>query len=203
MQVRNLPARELYAFLLDWLSNVCIIQGANSKLQPVEEIDMAAKEASIPEQVPAVGSPAPDFELTSDEGATVRLSDLRGQRVVLYFYPKDDTPGCTTQACGFRDNYVEINERNAVVLGISPDGVKSHVKFRTKFNLPFRLLADEEHKVAELYGVWGEKSMYGRKYFGIVRSHFVVDEDGKIADVRYNVSPAVSVESALAALRLG
>lgn len=164
---------------------------------------MAAKEASIPEQVPAVGSPAPDFELTSDEGATVRLSDLRGQRVVLYFYPKDDTPGCTTQACGFRDNYVEINERNAVVLGISPDGVKSHVKFRTKFNLPFRLLADEEHKVAELYGVWGEKSMYGRKYFGIVRSHFVVDEDGKIADVRYNVSPAVSVESALAALRLG
>ncbi len=164
---------------------------------------MTTKETSLPENVPAVGSPAPDFELLADDGAAVRLSDLRGQRVVLYFYPKDDTPGCTTQACGFRDNYVEINERNAAVFGISPDGVKSHVKFRTKFDLPFRLLADEEHKVAELYGVWGEKSMYGKKYFGIVRSHFVVDEAGNIADVQYNVSPTVSVESALAALRLG
>jgi len=164
---------------------------------------MAKNATVIPANVPVVGADAPDFELTADDGATVRLSDLHGQRVVLYFYPKDDTPGCTTQACGFRDNYVEINERNAVVFGISPDGVKSHVKFRTKFDLPFRLLADEEHKVAELYGVWGEKSMYGKKYFGIVRSHFVVDEEGKIADVQYNVSPAVSVESALAALRLG
>lgn len=164
---------------------------------------MTAKPNSIPDYVPAIGSPAPDFDLPADDGATVRLSDLRGQRVVLYFYPKDDTPGCTTQACGFRDNYVEIAEKNAVVFGISPDGVKSHVKFRTKFNLPFRLLADEEHKVAELYGVWGEKSMYGKKYFGIVRSHFVVDEEGKIADVQYNVSPTASVESALAALRLG
>lgn len=164
---------------------------------------MAPKTDAIPANVPAIGSPAPDFELPADDGTIVRLSDLRGQRVVLYFYPKDDTPGCTTQACGFRDNYVEINERNAVVFGISPDGVKSHVKFRTKFDLPFHLLADEEHKVAELYGVWGEKSMYGKKYFGIVRSHFVVDEEGKIADVQYNVSPAVSVESALATLRLG
>lgn len=164
---------------------------------------MAAQTTTIPENVPAVGSLAPDFELLADDGATVRLSDLRGQRVVLYFYPKDDTPGCTTQACGFRDNYVEINEKNAVVFGISPDGVKSHVKFRTKFDLPFRLLADEEHQVAKLYGVWGEKSMYGKTYFGIVRSHFVVDEAGKLADVQYNVSPAISVESALAALRLG
>lgn len=163
---------------------------------------MVPKTDPIPANVPAIGTPAPDFELPADDGSTVRLSDLRGQRVVLYFYPKDDTPGCTTQACGFRDNYVEIAEKNAVVLGISPDGVKSHVKFRTKFNLPFRLLADEEHKVAELYGVWGEKSMYGKKYFGIVRSHFVVDEAGKIADVQYNVSPTASVESALVALRL-
>jgi peroxiredoxin Q/BCP len=145
---------------------------------------MSQKSPSIPENVPAVGSIAPDFALAADDGSTVRLSDLRGQRVVLYFYPKDDTPGCTTQACGFRDNYVEIAEKNAVVFGISPDGVKSHVKFRTKFDLPFRLLADEEHEVAELYGVWGEKSMYGKTYFGIIRSHFVVDEEGKIADVR-------------------
>jgi len=163
---------------------------------------MAQKSTTIPETVPAVGSLAPDFALTADDEAVVRLSDLRGQRVVLYFYPKDDTPGCTTQACGFRDNYVEIAEKNAVVFGLSPDGVKSHVRFRTKFDLPFRLLADEEHKVAELYGVWGEKSMYGKTYFGIIRSHFVVDEEGKIADVRYHVSPEESVQSALAALRL-
>jgi peroxiredoxin Q/BCP len=162
---------------------------------------MAQKSSIIPESVPAVGSVAPDFALPADDETTVRLSDLRGRRVVLYFYPKDDTPGCTTQACGFRDNYVEIAETNAVVFGISPDGVKSHVKFRTKFDLPFRLLADEEHKVAELYGVWGEKSMYGKTYFGIIRSHFVVDEEGRIADVRYHVSPEESVQSALAALR--
>jgi thioredoxin-dependent peroxiredoxin len=163
---------------------------------------MATNQSSIPERVPAVGSIAPDFALPADDGQTVRLSDYRGQRVVLYFYPKDDTPGCTTQACGFRDNYVEIAEKNAVVFGLSPDNVKSHVKFRTKFDLPFRLLADEEHKVAELYGVWGEKSMYGKTYFGIIRSHFLVDEEGKIADVRYHVSPEDSVQGALAALRL-
>jgi peroxiredoxin Q/BCP len=163
---------------------------------------MTQKTTAIPETVPAVGSVAPDFTLTGDDGSTVRLSDLRGQRVVLYFYPKDDTPGCTTQACGFRDNYVEIAEKNAVVFGISPDGVKSHVKFRTKFDLPFRLLADEDHQVAERYGVWGEKSMYGKTYFGIIRSHFVVDEEGRIADVRYHVSPEDSVQGALAALRL-
>src|SRR5512136_3077188 len=163
---------------------------------------MAKTEASIPENVPAVGSSAPDFELTSDAGQKVRLSDYRGQRVVLYFYPKDDTPGCTTQACGFRDNYVEIAEKNAVVFGISPDGVNSHVKFRTKFNLPFRLLADEDHKVAEMYGVWGEKSMYGKKYLGVIRSHFVIGQDGKLVDVQANVSPKDSVERALDVLRM-
>jgi peroxiredoxin Q/BCP len=161
-----------------------------------------AKQTTLPENVPAVGSMAPDFELPADNGETVRLSDLRGERVVLYFYPKDMTSGCTTQACGFRDNYPEIEERNATVLGISPDGVESHVKFRTKYDLPFRLLADEDHKVAELYGVWGEKSMYGKKYFGIIRSHFVVDEEGKIADVQYKVSPEDSVTNALANLKL-
>jgi len=163
---------------------------------------MANKPTVIPENVPTVGSAAPDFTLPADDGSTVRLNDFRGRRVVLYFYPKDDTPGCTTQACGFRDNYVEIAEKNAMVLGISPDGVNSHVRFRTKFNLPFRLLADEDHKVAELYGVWGEKSSYGKKYFGIIRSHFVVDEAGKIADVQYGVSPQDSVQNALATLRM-
>jgi peroxiredoxin Q/BCP len=161
---------------------------------------MAKKE--IPAHVPAVGSEAPDFELKADDGGVVRLSALRGRRVVLYFYPKDDTPGCTTQACGFRDNYAEIEEQDALVLGISPDDVDSHVKFKTKFDLPFRLLADPEHKVAELYGVWGEKNNYGKKYMGIIRSHFVVDANGKIADVEYGVSPVDSVESALATLRL-
>jgi peroxiredoxin Q/BCP len=157
---------------------------------------------TVPAHVPTVGATAPDFALPADDGALVRLSDFRGQRVVLYFYPKDDTPGCTTQACGFRDSYPEITERNAVVLGISPDGVADHVKFRSKYDLPFRLLADEDHKAAELYGVWGEKSNYGRTYFGIIRSHFVVDAEGKIADVQYNVKPADSVANALATLRL-
>ena len=163
---------------------------------------MTKKQQSVPEHVPQVGTPAPDFALPADNGTTIRLSDLRGQRVVLYFYPKDLTPGCTTQSCGFRDNYPEITEQNAVVFGISPDGVDSHVKFKTKYDLPFRLLADEDHKVAELYGVWGEKSMYGKNYFGIIRSHFVVDADGKIADVQYSVSPEDSVANALATLRL-
>ncbi len=147
-----------------------------------------------------VGDLAPDFALTSDAGETVRLSDLRGRRVVVYFYPKDDTSGCTTQACGFRDAYPQIEEKNAVVLGISPDGVTSHQKFKSKHNLPFTLLVDEDHSVAEAYGVWQEKSMYGRKYMGIVRSHFVVDEAGRLADVQVKVSPTDSVELALKAL---
>jgi thioredoxin-dependent peroxiredoxin len=164
---------------------------------------MVKKPASLPDAVPVVGSMAPDFTLPADDGSTVQLSDLRGRRVVLYFYPKDDTPGCTAQACGFRDNYVEISEKDAIVFGISPDGVNSHVKFRTKFDLPFRLLADEDHRVAELYGVWGEKSNYGKKYFGIIRSHFVIDAEGKIADVQYAVNAEDSVANALATLRLG
>ena len=147
-----------------------------------------------------VGDLAPDFSLTSDAGATVRLADYRGKRVVLYFYPKDDTSGCTTQACGFRDAYPQIEEKNAVVLGVSPDGVKSHQKFKTKYNLPFTLLVDEDHSVAEAYGVWAEKSMYGKKYMGINRSHFVIDEEGRLADVQVKVSPTDSIEKALQAL---
>ncbi|NOX64036.1 MAG: thioredoxin-dependent thiol peroxidase [Chloroflexi bacterium] len=147
-----------------------------------------------------IGDMAPDFEAVTDSGDTVRLSDFRGKRVVLYFYPKDNTSGCTKQACGFRDHYDVIEEKNAVVLGVSPDSVASHQKFKSKHNLPFTLLVDPDHKIAELYGVWGEKKMYGRTYMGIIRSHFVIDEEGRIADVQYKVSPAKSVERALKAL---
>ena len=147
-----------------------------------------------------VGDLAPDFELTTDSGASVKLSDFRGRRVVLYFYPNDDTSGCTTQACGFRDAYPVIEEQNAVVLGVSPDGVKSHQKFKTKYDLPFTLLVDEDHAVAEAYGAWGEKSMYGKKYMGVIRSHFVIDEQGRIADAQVKVSPTDSVARALATL---
>jgi peroxiredoxin Q/BCP len=149
---------------------------------------------------PKVGEMAPDFEALTDTGDKVKLSDYRGRRVVLYFYPKDDTPGCTTQACGFRDNYPVIEERNAIVLGVSPDGMSSHQKFKAKFELPFTLLVDEDHAIAERYGVWGEKSNYGKTYMGILRSHFVIDEGGRIVDAHVKVSPTDSVELALKAL---
>lgn len=147
-----------------------------------------------------VGDPAPTFELPADSGGTVKLEDLRGKRVVLYFYPRDDTPGCTAQACGFRDAYPQIEEKNGVVLGVSSDGVKSHQKFKTKYNLPFVLLADEAHTVAEAYGVWQQKSLMGKKYMGNERSYFVIDEDGRIADMQIKVKPEDSVTQALAAL---
>jgi peroxiredoxin Q/BCP len=147
-----------------------------------------------------IGQAAPNFTLPDDHGERVRLSDFKGKRIVVYFYPKDNTSGCTAQACGFRDHYADIEERNAVVIGISPDGAASHQKFRTKYNLPFILLSDEDHAVAERYGAWGEKSMYGKKYMGIIRSHFVIDEDGKLADVQLKVSPQDSVARALNAL---
>lgn len=146
------------------------------------------------------GDQAPDFSLSTENGEKVALSDFRGKKVILYFYPKDSTPGCTTQACGFRDEYPVIEEKNAVVLGISPDDEKSHQKFRTKYDLPFTLLVDADHAVAEAYGVWGEKSMYGKKYFGIIRSHFVIDEEGKILDAKVKVSPTDSVSEAVKAL---
>jgi len=147
-----------------------------------------------------IGDIAPDFEAVTDTDNKIKLSDYRGKRVVLYFYPKDNTSGCTKQACGFRDNYPVIEEANAVVLGVSPDGVGSHQKFKTKFDLPFTLVVDEDHSIAEQYGVWGEKKMYGRAYMGIIRSHFIIDEEGRIADVQYKVSPAKSVERALKSL---
>lgn len=147
-----------------------------------------------------VGDTAPDFEALSDTGEPIKLSDFRGKRVVLYFYPKDSTPGCTTQACGFRDAYPRVEKRKAVVLGVSPDGVASHQKFKTKQKLPFPLVVDEDHKIADAYGVWGEKSMYGKKYMGIIRSHFVIDQQGKVADAQVKISPTNSVKLALETL---
>lgn len=147
------------------------------------------------------GDKAPGFKALTDKGEYLSLSDLKGRKVILYFYPRDNTPGCTTQACGFRDIYPQIEEKNAVVLGVSPDNEQSHQKFRSRYDLPFTLLADPEHELAELYGAWGEKSMYGKKYMGIIRSHFVIDEKGFLLDVQYKVSPKKSVPDALASLQ--
>jgi peroxiredoxin Q/BCP len=148
-----------------------------------------------------VGDVAPDFTAVTDEGRTVKLSDYRGKRVVVYFYPADDTPGCTTQACSFRDNYVQIEERNAVVLGISPDNQSSHQKFKTKYNLPFTLLVDEDHSITDTYGAWGEKTRPGgEKYMGVIRSQVVVDENGRVINTHYNVKADASMPEALAAL---
>jgi thioredoxin-dependent peroxiredoxin len=147
------------------------------------------------------GKPAPDFELTSDSGESVKLSDLRGKQVVRYFYPKDDTPGCTTQACGIRDAYADFEAAGAVVLGVSPDNERSHVKFKQKFNLPFALLADEGHEVAEKYGVWGEKKYMGRTYMGVDRSTFVIGEDGNVKKVMHKVKVDTHADDVLGVLR--
>jgi thioredoxin-dependent peroxiredoxin len=136
------------------------------------------------------GSPAPDFDLATDEGTRIKLSDLRGKKVILYFYPKDDTPGCTTQACDLRDHVREIETKGAVVLGVSPDSVESHKKFKQKFDLNFPLLSDDGHKLAEQLGVWKEKTLYGKKYFGNARTTFIIDESGNIAKILPNVKPA-------------
>ncbi len=146
------------------------------------------------------GNPAPDFELQSDTGDTVRLSSLRGKPVVLYFYPKDNTSGCTTQACGIRDAWSDFEAAGAVVLGVSPDDVSSHVKFKGDYGLPFTLLADTDHAVAEAYGVWADKSRAGRTYKGIVRSTFVIGADGTVIGVMRNVDPATHTEDVLAVL---
>lgn len=140
---------------------------------------------------PEPGSLAPDFELPADDGSTVRLSALRGRPVVLYFYPKDDTPGCTTEACDFRDRQAELKlAGDAVVLGVSADSLKSHGKFRDKYSLPFRLLSDADRTVMDQYGVWGEKVLYGKKSMGVIRSTFVIDAQGRIA----RAWPKVSVK---------
>jgi thioredoxin-dependent peroxiredoxin len=146
------------------------------------------------------GSPAPDFELTSDAGERVKLSDFRGKPVVLYFYPRDDTPGCTTEACEFRDAYDVYRERGAEVLGVSPDDVTSHEKFKSKYELPFTLLADPEHEVADKYGVWGERKFAGKTYMGINRSTFVIDREGNVARAMLGIKPAGHAEEVLNAL---
>jgi len=146
------------------------------------------------------GKPAPDFELESDTGETVSLSSLRGKPVVLYFYPKADTPGCTTQACGVRDHALDYEFAGAVVLGVSPDPVKNIAKFAEKFDLAFPLLSDEEHKVAESYGVWVQKSMYGRTYMGMERTTFVIGADGVVTNVFRRVKPAEHDNLVLSAL---
>jgi peroxiredoxin Q/BCP len=146
------------------------------------------------------GKPAPDFELESDSGETVKLSELRGSPVVLYFYPKDDTPGCTTEACEFRDAYDVYRERGAEILGVSPDDAASHEKFKSKYGLPFTLLADPEHEVAEKYGVWGERKFAGKTYMGINRSTFVIDKDGNVAAAMVGIKPAGHAEEVLNAL---
>jgi peroxiredoxin Q/BCP len=146
------------------------------------------------------GKQAPDFELHTDAGETVKLSDFRGRPVVLYFYPKDDTPGCTTEACEFRDAYDVFRDRGAEVLGVSPDDVSSHVKFKTKYELPFTLLADPEHEVAEKYGVWGERSYAGKTYMGINRSTFVIDSEGNVARAMLGIKPAGHASEVLDAL---
>jgi len=143
---------------------------------------------------------APDFVLLSDQGEEVSLSSFRGKKVVLYFYPKDDTPGCTKEACSFRDDYSQFLMKGAVVMGVSPDQPDSHQKFRAKFGLPFYLLSDPDHKVAEMYGAWGPKTVYGKTTEGIIRSTFVIDEQGKVTKVFPKVKPEGHAQEVLALL---
>jgi thioredoxin-dependent peroxiredoxin len=146
------------------------------------------------------GQPAPEFELLSDTGEQVRLAQFRGKPVVLYFYPRDDTPGCTAEACSFRDDYGAFEEHGAVILGVSPDDVASHVHFKDKYALPFTLLADPDHRVAEQYGAWGEKVLYGKKSVGLIRSTFVIDPEGRVARAIRNVRVQGHSDEVLAAL---
>lgn len=148
----------------------------------------------------AVGAKAPTFSAPDQSGKIVSLSDFAGQTVILYFYPKDDTPGCTMQACAFRDEYPAITQKGAVVIGVSPDAPKKHTQFIEKFSLPFTLLADTDHKIAETYHTWVEKSMYGKKYLGVERSTFVIDPEGKLKAVYRKVKPSEHIPEVLAEL---
>ena len=147
-----------------------------------------------------VGQKAPDFTLANDAGQKMKLADFKGKKVVLYFYPKDDTPGCTTEACGFRDGLDDIAKRGAIVLGVSGDSVESHKKFKNKFDLNFALLADPEKKMIERYGVWKEKSLYGKKYMGIERTTFIIDGRGKISHIFPKVKVSDHCDEVLEAL---
>ena len=148
------------------------------------------------------GAMAPGFTLTADDGREMSLSDFQGRKVVLYFYPKANTPGCTRQACAIRDIYPHIEAQDAVVIGVSPDSPKVLARFREKHNLPFIMLSDPQHTAAEAYGAWGEKAMFGRTYMGITRSQFGVDEEGRLMEVRHKVKPEATAELALRLIRL-
>jgi peroxiredoxin Q/BCP len=150
--------------------------------------------------IPA-GVPAPNFKLADENGEPHELKEYLGQPVVLYFYPKDDTPGCTTEACNFRDDYSAYTEAGVIILGISPDTPESHKRFKQKFHLPFKLLADEGHKVCDIYGVWGLKKNYGREYQGVLRTTFLIDPDGMVSRVFENVRPAQHSQEVLSALQ--
>ena len=147
------------------------------------------------------GITAPDFELLDENEKTHRLSDYQGQTVLLYFYPKDDTPGCTTEACNFRDDYSAYQDAGVVILGVSPDSPKKHTKFKAKYDLPFTLLADTDHKVCEQYGVWGPKKFMGKEYEGVYRTTYLIDPDGSIQKVFENVKPAEHSAEVLAILQ--
>jgi peroxiredoxin Q/BCP len=147
--------------------------------------------------MPVVGETAPDFELLNQDGKAVKLSDYRGKKVILFAYPKAATSGCTEQACGLRDSFPQFQNANATVLGLSPDEPKALKKWKDAESLPYDLLSDPEHQVLEAWGVWGEKSMYGKKYMGVIRSHWVIDENGVIVDAQVGVSPKVSVQAAV------
>ncbi|GAB4483391.1 MAG: thioredoxin-dependent thiol peroxidase [Anaerolineales bacterium] len=148
-----------------------------------------------------IGNPVPDFALADETGAARRLADFRGQTLVLYFYPKDDTPGCTTEACNFRDDFSAYTQAGVTVLGVSPDSVKSHLKFKEKYQLPFPLLADVDHRVCEAYGVWTQKKFMGREYMGVARTTFVIDPAGNLKKVFENVKPSEHSAEVLAAVR--
>ena len=149
-----------------------------------------------------VGEKAPDFELPNQDGKMVKLSDFHGKKIILFAYPKADTSGCTIQACGFRDNFPKIQADNAVVLGISADEPKDQLKWKEKYNLPYDLLCDVDHKVLEQWGAWGEKTNYGKTYMGIIRSHWVIDEKGNISDEQIKISPENSIAKAVDAIIL-
>lgn len=151
-------------------------------------------------KLPKMGEKAPDFKAPNQEGKTIALKDFKGKSVVIYFYPKDDTPGCTIEACEFRDGMKQIKKAGAVVLGVSPDSVKSHTKFNDKFKLAFDLISDEDKVICKAYGVWAKKKLYGREYMGVLRSTFVINSQGKIARIFENVKPKGHVAEVLEAL---
>ncbi len=168
---------------------------AKTKSAKAAKAQISIKKSSKPPatasgSMPQVGKPAPSFSAIADNGSKISLQDLKGKYIVLYFYPKDDTPGCTVQACGFRDDYHLLQGLDAEVIGVSPDSVASHTKFKTKFNLPFPLLVDDTQSICKRYGVWVEKNMYGKKYMGVQRATFLIDREGKIA----HIWPKVKVE---------